>query len=102
MLRRTTLAMALVAGSLLAGLAAPAHAVEDDRALVRSAQINRTLGGFIISVPTPEARCGRSGGGGLFSTPYDYSGASPTTAPSRATPGSASGPCSATASTAPS
>jgi hypothetical protein len=73
MLRRTTLAMALVAGSLLAGLAAPAHAVEDDRALVRSAQINRTLGGFIISVPTPEARCGRSGGGGLFSTPYDYS-----------------------------
>jgi hypothetical protein len=74
MLRRTTLAMALVAGSLLAGLAAaPAHAAEDDRAVAKSFQIGRPLGGFVITLPTPEARCERSGGGGLFSTPYDYS-----------------------------
>jgi hypothetical protein len=102
MLRRTILAMALVAGSLLAGLAAvPAHAAEDDRALAKSFQIGRPLGGFVITLPTPRPAASAAVAAPLHH-PYDYSlGASPTAA-SPATPGSASGRCSATASTAPS
>ena len=73
MLRRTTLVMGLVAGALLAGLAAPAHAIEDDPRLVKPIHINQTLGRFSInSAPTPEARCQRSSGGSIFSPPYDY------------------------------
>jgi hypothetical protein len=77
MLRRTTLVMALVAGALLAGLAAPANAIEDDPTLVKPLQTIRpglTVGRLgwatINSAPTPEARCERSSSGRVF--PYDY------------------------------
>ncbi len=72
MLRRTTLLLAMVAGSLLAGLAAPAHAIEDDPRMVKPLQAYRPLGGFVITVPTPEARCERSSGGNIFSPPYHF------------------------------
>ncbi len=51
MLRRTMSALALVAGLLAAGLAAPTHAA---------------------AAQTAQVRCEVSGGGSLFNPPYDY------------------------------
>jgi len=71
MLRRTTLAMALVAGALLAGLVAPANASQEDRlAVPRNATFTRVATTSYWF--TPEGSCTRSSGGSIFTPPYTF------------------------------
>jgi hypothetical protein len=75
MLRRTTLAMALAVGALLAGLAAPANASQDVRIAVPPTTATLTKLAKVATTSywfTPEGSCTRSSGGNFFTVGYDY------------------------------
>jgi hypothetical protein len=72
MLRRTTLAMALAAGALLAGLAAPANASPESRVALPP---NGALVSKLVTTSywfTPEGSCSRSSGGDFFTPGYSF------------------------------